>query len=143
MRKIRSAQNYLSTLLLVIIISCTRDANIVVTTPPALDSTAVVKYIGSFINGPYGSVTGTAEIVKQDTTFALRLKSFSSSSGPDLHVYLSQEKLPVNFIDLGSLRSKSGDQAYSIPRTTNLTLYKYALIHCKAYNHLFGSAELQ
>lgn len=143
MRKIRSAQHFLSMLLLVIIISCTRDANIVVTTPPTIDSTAIVKYRGSFINGPYGSVTGTAEIVMQDTTLALRIKNFSSSNGPDLHVYLSQERQPVNFIDLGSLRSKSGEQVYSIPGNTNLTPYKYALIHCKAYNHLFGSAALQ
>lgn len=143
MRKIRNIQYLLSILLAAIIISCTRDANIVATTPPTIDSTAVLKYTGSFINGPYGSVTGNVEIVKQDTTLALLLKNFSSSSGPDLHVYLSQERLPVNFIDLGSLRSNSGEQAYSIPRNTSLTQYKYALIHCKAYNHLFGSAALQ
>lgn len=143
MRKIRNARYFLSILLVVIIVSCTRDANIVITTPPAIDSTAMVKYTGSFINGLYGSVTGNVEIVKQDTTWALLLKNFSSSSGPDLHVYLSQERLPVNFIDLGSLRSKTGDQAYSIPNDANLTAYKYALIHCKAYNHLFGSAALQ
>lgn len=143
MRKIRNIQYLLSILLAAIIISCTRDANIVATTPPTIDSTAVLKYTGSFINGPYGSVTGNVEIVKQDTTLALLLKNFSSSSGPDLHVYLSQERLPVNFIDLGSLRSNSGEQAYSIPRNTSLTQYKYALIHCKAYNHLFGSAPLQ
>lgn len=143
MRKIRNIQYLLSILLAAIIISCTRDANIVATTPPTIDSTAVLKYTGSFINGPYGSVTGNVEIVKQDTTLALLLKNFSSSSGPDLHVYLSQERLPVNFIDLGSLRSNSGEQAYSIPRNTSLTQYKYALIHCKAYNHLFGSAGLQ
>jgi hypothetical protein len=143
MRKIRNAQQLLSTLFVVLIISCTRDANIVPTVPPAIDSTAMVKFRGSFLNGPYGSVSGNVEIVKQDTTIALVLKNFSSSSGPDLHVYLSQERLPVNFIDLGSLRSNSGEQAYSIPGSTNLTQYKYALIHCKAYNHLFGSAALQ
>lgn len=143
MKRIRNAQYFLSILLMVIIFSCTRDANIVVTIPPSIDSTAMVKYTGSFVNGPYGSVTGNVEIVKQDTTLALLLKNFSSSSGPDLHVYLSQGRLPVNFIDLGSLRSNSGEQAYSIPGNTNLTQYKYALIHCKAYNHLFGSAAVQ
>jgi hypothetical protein len=143
MRKIRNAQHFLSILLVVIIISCTRDATIVPTIPPTIDSTATVKYKGSFVNGPYGSVTGNVEIVKQDTMVALLLKNFSSSSGPDLHVYLSEERLPANFIDLGSLRTNSGDQAYSIPNNTNLTQYKYALIHCKAYNHLFGSAALQ
>lgn len=143
MRKIRNAQYFLSILLVVIIVSCTRDANIVITDPPAIDSTAIVQLKGSFANGPYGSVNGSVEIVRQDTTLALILKNFSVSNGPDLHVYLSQERLPVNFIDLGSLRSNSGEQAYSIPGNTGLTEYKYALIHCKAYNHLFGSAALQ
>jgi hypothetical protein len=143
MSKIRNAQYFLSFLLAFVIISCAKDANIVVTTPPPIDTTAMVKYTGSFENGPYGSVKGNAEIVKQDTITALVLKNFSTSSGPDLHVYLSKERLPVNFIDLGSLRSTSGEQAYTVPRNTTLSEYKYALIHCKAYNHLFGSAILQ
>jgi hypothetical protein len=143
MRKIRNAKVFLCFLFVVIIFSCTKDANIVITTPPAIDSSAMVKYTGNFTNGPYGSVTGNVEIVQQDTTLALVLKDFSSSSGPDLHVYLSEEVLPVHFIDLGSLRSNSGKQAYSIPGNTNTARFKYALIHCKAYNHLFGSAALQ
>jgi hypothetical protein len=103
----------------------------------------MVKYTGMFENGPYGSVRGNVEIVKQDTITALVLKNFSTSSGPDLHVYLSKERQPANFIDIGSLRSNSGEQAYSIPRNTDVSQYKYALIHCQAYNHLFGSASLQ
>ena len=143
MRKIKNAQHFLCILLALIVISCTKDATIVITMPPTIDSTATVKFTGSFVSGPYGNVSGTAEIVKQDSVFALVIKNFSSSSGPDLHVYLSQERQPVNFVDLGSLRSTNGMQAYSIPSHANLISYKYALIHCKAYNHLFGSAALQ
>ena len=80
MRKIRNAQYFLSILLVVIIVSCTRDANIVITTPPTIDSTAIVQLKGSFSNGPYGSVNGSVEIVRQDTTLALILKNFSAYS---------------------------------------------------------------
>jgi hypothetical protein len=49
---------------------------------------------------------------------------------------------PVNFIDLGSLQSTSGNQVYNISGSPDLTVYKYALVHCVDYNHLFGWAEL-
>jgi hypothetical protein len=141
--KIKDTQHLLFGLLAFIIISCGKDANIVNTTPPVLDSTALIKYSGSFSNGPYGSVSGDVQILKQDSIYALRLKNFSSSSGPDLHVYLSKEIQPINFIDLGSLRSNSGEQAYTIPGNPDFSEYKYALIHCQAYNHLFGKALLR
>lgn len=143
MRKIRRAQHLLCLLLTLIVISCAKDANIVVTTPPMIDSASVIKLLGKFSNGPYGTVSGNAEVLMQGSVLALSLKNFSTSGGPDLHVYLSKEVKPVNFQDLGSLRSNIGDQLYTIPANTDFTQYKYALIHCKAYNHLFGSALLK
>jgi hypothetical protein len=143
MRRIKRVHQNLTFFLAVLIISCTKDANIVVTTPPSVDSSAMVTSTGTFQNGPYGSVTGNVEILKQDSGYILRLKNFSSSSGPDLHVYLSKEVQPQHFIDLGSLRSRTGDQAYSIPGNSDFSKYRYASIHCQAYNHLFGSAQFQ
>jgi hypothetical protein len=49
----------------------------------------------------------------------------------------------MNFIDLGRLQSTSGNQVYTIQGNPDFTQYKYALIHCQRYNHLFGSAELR
>ncbi|MBN8676108.1 MAG: DM13 domain-containing protein [Chitinophagales bacterium] len=106
-------------------------------------STAIRKYMGSFINGPYGGVSGAASIYFQNNSFILALEGVRISNGPDLHVYLSKEILPVNYIDLGSLQSVSGNQLYNIPGSPDFSQYKYALIHCQRYNHLFGSAELR
>jgi hypothetical protein len=122
--------------------SCTKDATLVITEPPVIDSSATVTHVGTFVNGPHGRVQGTVEVVRSDSVLAVVLSAFSSSAGPDLHVYISKEVQPVNFIDLGSLRSTSGMQAYSIPGTPDLTQYRHILVHCKAYNHLFGSASL-
>ncbi len=107
--------------------------------------TSMVNLQGSgiFINGPYGRVSGDAKVYFQNTRFVLALENISISNGPDLHVYISKEVLPVNFIDLGQLQSTSGNQLYSIPGNPDFIQYKYALIHCKQYNHLFGSAELK
>ncbi|RYY58045.1 MAG: hypothetical protein EOO09_00295 [Chitinophagaceae bacterium] len=108
------------------------------------DSTMVVILKnGNFINGPYGSVAGEAKIHRTGTKFQLALVNFASSNGPDLKVYLSKEVQPVNFVNLGSLRAINGNQLYDIPDGANYSSYKYALIHCQQYNHLFGSAELK
>jgi hypothetical protein len=128
---------------LVVLASCVKENTPVNPLNDRVDSTFVLKYNGNFMNGPYGRVSGTAMIYKQNESFILSLGNISISNGPDLHVYISKEVLPVNFIDLGSLQSTNGNQLYPIPGSPDFTQYKYGLIHCKQYNHLFGSAELQ
>jgi hypothetical protein len=106
-------------------------------------TSAMLRYSGSFVNGPYGSVSGDAKIFLQNGDYILKFQGVNISNGPDLHVYLSKEILPVNFIDLGRLQSTSGNQVYNITGTPDFTQYKYALVHCQRFNHLFGSAELR
>lgn len=103
----------------------------------------MAKYAGNFVKGPYGTVTGDGKIYLQDGKYVLALENIAVSNGPDLHVYLSKEVQPVNFIDLGKLKSTNGNQLYTINGVPDFTVYKYALIHCQQYNHLFGSAELK
>ena len=105
-----------------------------------VDTSAALKYSGNFTNGPYGTVTGKAEIYKQGNVFSARLSNFSCSNGPALHVYLSKEAMPINFIDLGSLKSTNGNQLYNISEIPNFADYKYISIYCIDYNHLFGYA---
>jgi hypothetical protein len=132
-------------ILLLVLVACKKEFN-TPTTPldHAVDTTrAMSRYVGHFINGPYGSVRGEAKIYQQGDQFILALENVSISNGPDLHVYLSREILPANFVDLGRLQSVAGNQLYVVPGMPDFTQYRYALIHCKQYNHLFGSAELQ
>ena len=109
---------------------------------PATDSISA-KLMGDFMNGPHGTVAGTASVYLQNGTYTLALGNVVISNGPDLHVYLSKEIQPINFIDLGKLKSIAGNQVYDIPGEPDFSAYKYALIHCQQYNHLFGSAELK
>jgi len=115
-------------------------------TAPATDpvtANASILKAGLFQNGPYGTVMGKAEIWK-DTTgkYEVVLDSFSTNNGPDLYVYLSKEKMPVNFIVVGKLKSISGRQSYALSDAPDLSQYTYVCIHCKAFNHLFGWAPL-
>jgi Electron transfer DM13 len=101
-------------------------------------------HTGLFVNGPYGAVSGTVHIVKNTNgSIQLLIENLKSTNGPDLKVYLSKEVQPVNFIDLGALKSVNGNQVYDVSGMPDIMEFKYALIHCKAFNHLFGSAELK
>ncbi len=108
------------------------------------DSTAVVvnnPATGSFVSNGQ-NVKGNVKLLVSDNKYSLVLENFSTNNGPDLHVYISKELQPVNFIDLGRLKATSGNQVYDIAGTPDFTKFKYALIHCQQYNHLFGSAEI-
>ena len=126
------------------VVSCVKNNTPVVPVDDTVDTTAAMQInTGMFMNGPYGTVSGQATIYRHNGNLQLALQNLSSSNGPQLHVYISKEKQPVNFIDLGPLQSTFGNQLYNIPGQTDLKQYKYALVHCKKYNHLFGSAELE
>lgn len=94
-----------------------------------------------FSNGPYGSVSGNARVYQTNGKYQLALENFSSSNGPDLKVYISKEQQPVNFVNLGSLKSTAGNQLYDIPASVNVKDYTYALIYCQQYSHLFGYTQ--
>lgn len=144
MEKIKRAQHVLVFILTLVILACSKNESIPdMSEPPQVDTGAVTKYTGNFINGPYGTVSGMAALLIQDGQYLLSLSSFSTSNGPDLHVYLSKEQQPIRFIDLGSLRQNRGDQVYRINGIADVSQYRFALIHCQRYNHLFGSASLQ
>jgi hypothetical protein len=124
--------------------SCKREEN----TPieplmETVDSMAVVDATGSFMGVGGESVSGMARIINAGGKYSLILDQFSTNNGPDLHVYLSKQATPKDFIDLGPLKSTRGTQVYQINGTPDFAEYKYALIHCQQFNHLFGSALLK
>lgn len=126
-----------------IIVGCKREEN----TPveplmERVDSLAVVNVKGKFMGIGGETVSGSAKIITSDGKHSLVLDDFKTNNGPDLHIYLSKEATPKDFIDLGLLKSVSGTQVYPITGMPDFTKYKYALIHCQQYNHLFGSALL-
>lgn len=107
-----------------------------------VNAEGVPKYAGIFRG--YGSerVSGQARIFLSNNQFMLKLENFSTTNGPDLKVYLSEAASPQNFISLGNLKSTNGNQVYDISGSPDFSKYKFVLIHCERYNHLFGSAEI-
>jgi hypothetical protein len=80
----------------------------------------------------------------------LRLSSFETSNGPDVHVYLVAAEVAkdnatvkkAGFIDLGSIKGNKGDQNYEIPADTDLNKYKSVSIWCARFGVNFGAASL-
>src|SRR5258706_14408143 len=94
---------------------------------------------------------GTASVFEVDGRRVLRLTDFSTSNGPDVHVYLvaaaegpddeTVKRSP--YIDLGTIKGNRGDQNYEVPAGTDLDVYRTVTIWCVRFSVNFGSASLK
>lgn len=112
------------------------------TTP---QETPVLVASGEFagVNDGIHNAQGTAKIFSaSDGTQFLRLEDFRATNGPDLHVYLATDKTAQDYVELGNLKANIGNQNYDIPQGTDLSKYDTALVWCKQFSVLFGSAEI-
>ena len=101
---------------------------------------------GSFVGAGDGfhNAEGLAKVIPlKDGQSILRLENFKSTNGPNVHLYLATDKTASNFIDIGRVKANNGNQNYNIPVGTDLAKYNTALIWCKDFSVLFGSAQLK
>ena len=101
--------------------------------------------IGNFVGAGDGfhNAEGVAKIIQlADGTDILRSENFKATNGPDLYVYLSTDKTNADIVNLGRLKGNIGNQNYLIPAGTDITKYNTALIWCRAFSVIFGSAQL-
>jgi hypothetical protein len=99
------------------------------------------QFIG--VNDGIHNAEGQAKILQlADGQQILRLEDFKSTNGPDLYVYLATDSTAQEFVSLGELKANIGNQNYEIPEGTDLAKYDTALVWCKQFSVLFGSAEI-
>lgn len=92
---------------------------------------------GSFEGTEGERVRGSVEV----TSTSIELSSdFKTTSGPDLYVYLGNEK-PTQIVAV--LQKNKGSQSYKLPNGLDLSKYSSVFIHCKKYNHTFGRARIR
>jgi hypothetical protein len=113
----------------------TQDKTPVVINQPDL----TLKYQGLFAPTSGINGSGIVKIFVENNQNKLVLENYTVESGPDLKVYLSKSNTPNDFVNLGNLNPST---LYSIPQSVDLKEYKFVLIHCQQYNHLFAVAEL-
>ncbi len=81
----------------------------------------------------------------------LRLTNFTTSNGPDVHVYMvaaddakdAASVQQAGFIDLGVLKGNIGDQNYQLVSDVDLSKYRAVSIWCKRFSVNFGAAALK
>nr|MDQ3883616.1 DM13 domain-containing protein [Thermoproteota archaeon] len=103
-------------------------------------------YTGTFVgvNDGIHNAEGMARVIPlDDGSMILRLENFKATNGPDLYVYLSTNDSASDFVNLGRLKGNIGNQNYNIPEGIDFSKYDAVLIWCRAFNVLFGSAELR
>ena len=99
----------------------------------------VLKFQGLFAPTSGINGSGMVKIYLENNQYKLLLENYTISSGPDLKVYLSKSNTPSDFVNLGNLNPTT---VYTIPQNVDIKDYKFVLIHCQQYNHLFAIAEL-
>ena len=110
----------------------------------------------SLVSGQFYSIlhptAGTATISQMgDGSRLLRLTSFSTSNGPDVHVYMvaaddAKDVATVEtagFVDLGVIKGNIGDQNYTVGSDLDLAKYRAVSIWCKRFSVNFGAAALR
>ena len=102
---------------------------------------------GNFTDALYRGFAGGGSIVRDSSNnlFVTLDADFTTPSGPDLNVYISQgyqDRNITNFLDLGDLRSTTGEQSYAIPSGTDIAPYTHIVIYCVGANGAFGKAAV-
>jgi Electron transfer DM13 len=108
---------------------------------------------GTF-HGKVHQTSGRATIYQEENgNLVLRLTSFKTSNGPDVHVILIAArdadddanflKSDTERVELGKLKGNEGDQNYEIPAGTDLTKFRTVSIYRERFNANFGAAPLE
>jgi Electron transfer DM13 len=122
--------------------SCKKDKIDTIDTPIVINPTDKELFKGTFTSGAH-TTTGSVKIIeKADMKKYLVFENLVSDAGPDLRIYLSNDKNASNFTEL-TADVKNGNYELSIPTTADLSAQKYVLVWCKQFSVLFGSAELK
>jgi hypothetical protein len=105
---------------------------------------------GRFVSQEHDT-SGMARVVElPNGERILRLADFSTSDGPDVHVWLSAAKSGGDWhaaddgkhVALGELKATDGNHNYAIPADAKLDGLRSVVIWCDRFDVAFGSAPL-
>ncbi|MGX7823661.1 DM13 domain-containing protein [Actinokineospora sp. 24-640] len=104
---------------------------------------------GAFVSQEH-ETRGTARVLEQNGARLLRLEGFSTSDGPDIHVWITDATAggewgkydDGRYLRLGKVKATDGNQNYAIPADADLDGMRSVVIWCDRFNVAFGSAPL-
>ncbi|OLF10739.1 DM13 domain-containing protein [Actinophytocola xanthii] len=117
---------------------------------PSTPAAPEVLAEGRFVSQEH-ETAGTARVLQlPDGARVLRLEGFTTSDGPDVHVWLSTAAAggawdsydDGRYVALGEIKATEGNHNYAIPADADLAGLRSAVIWCDRFNVAFGSAAL-
>lgn len=123
--------------------TATMPVETVMMNPSTFDATGqTLLYQGTFKNAVHPT-SGTVRVYEdKDKKRTLVFENFKTDAGPDLRIYLAEDKSVSNFIQVTN-EVKNGNSSVAIPVNANLQKQNYVLIWCKQFSVLFGAAQLK
>jgi hypothetical protein len=106
---------------------------------------------GSFVDGEHATTGAVRILALPDGSRYVRLENFSTSDGPDVHVWLTDR--PAGSADwgsyddgrsiaLGELKATDGNQNYAIAGDVDLAGLTSVVIWCDRFDVAFGTAAV-
>lgn len=124
-----------------VLVNETLPTNTTGTNPANPANPAQTENKGVFMNAVHPT-SGTVKIVKDAAgNQFLSFENFKTDPGPDLRVYLAEDKAAKNFVEVAML-NKLGTFSLPLQADAKPEQRKYVLIWCRQFSVLFGSAEL-
>jgi hypothetical protein len=108
---------------------------------------------GTFVSHEH-TTTGTVQLVAlADGRRQLLLRDLSTSDGPDVWVWLSDQPVSTaqsswnsfgtgHYVPLARLKGNQGNQVYDLPADVDLTAVRSVSLWCRRFSVSFGAAPL-
>lgn len=97
---------------------------------------------GNFQNAVHPT-SGVVKIYEdKDKKRTLVFENFKTDAGPDLRIYLAEDRSVTNFIQITD-KVQNGNLSLAIPANADLKKQNHVLIWCRQFSVLFGFAALK
>lgn len=117
------------------------NANGMAVTVPIADQTLLLQ--GTFTTGAH-TTSGTVKVYEdKNKNRSLVFENFKTDAGPDLRLYMAEDKAITNFVQITDKVVTSGSYTIEIPASIDLKKQTTVAIWCKSFSVLFGSAALK
>ncbi len=97
---------------------------------------------GDFMSNNAYTTSGSIKLYEKEGKQTLVFDNFKTSAGPDLRIYLSEDKVASKFVEVSN-KVNLGDYIVQLPSAVDHKTKKFVLIWCKQFSVLFGNAELK
>lgn len=122
--------------------ACKKENEVSTSSTVTVEATDKVLFLGTFSSGAHTTSGNVKLIESADKKKYLIFDNLKSDAGPDLRIYLSEDKSAKVFTEVTS-KVVNGNSKIEIPTAANTDKQKTVLIWCKQFSVLFGSAELK